>query len=437
MSIEISDNLKKLLTDLENSSDHYFITGNAGTGKSTLLSHFRSITGKNLVVVAPTGVAAVNVKGETIHSFFRFAPTITPAQAREEAKKTRDPKLYRALETLIIDEISMVRADLLDSIDSFLKSVRHSEEPFGGVQVIMVGDLYQLPPVVTNEDNAAISAIYDSPFFFSSKVMSSINDGLFNKFKVVQLDKIHRQKDPKFIAILNNIRNNQVTESDLITLNNQLISDGEYSENHIILTSVNAQADMINQVRLNEITGTPYTYHATVSGNFSERQQPAQDSLVLKTGAKVMMLNNDPEDRWINGTIGTVFALKPNEITVKIENGDVVKVAPFNWSAYKTEFNQEKNQIEVKEVGSFKQMPIKLAWAITIHKSQGKTFDKVIIDFGRGAFAHGQTYVALSRCTTLSGIKLLRPISQSHIIFDKSIDEFFLRFKDCVYQLED
>lgn len=267
--------------------------------------------------------------------------------------------------------------------------------------------------------------------------METINDGLFNKFKVVQLDKIHRQKDPKFISILNNIRNNQITESDLISLNNQLISDGEYSENHIILTSVNAQADLINQARLNEISGVPQSYHASVSGNFGERQQPAQDTLVLKTGARVMMLNNDPDDRWINGTLGTVFSLKNNEVIVKIENGDIVNVTPFNWSAFKTEYNQEKNIIETKEVGSFKQIPLKLAWAITIHKSQGKTFDKVVIDFGRGAFAHGQTYVALSRCTTLSGIKLLRPITESHIIFDKRIDEFFSKFKDSVFLIED
>ncbi len=437
MPIDISKGISNLLREIENSTDHFFITGNAGTGKSTLLSHFRSISKKNIAVVAPTGVAAVNVKGETIHSFFRFSPTITPDQARDEAKRVRDPKLYRALQTIIIDEISMVRADLLDSIDTFLKSVRHSEEPFGGTQVIMVGDLYQLPPVVTNQEIDAMNRLYKSPFFFSSKVMETINDGLFNKFKVVQLDKIHRQKDPKFISILNNIRNNQITESDLISLNNQLISDGEYSENHIILTSVNAQADLINQARLNEISGVPQSYHASVSGNFGERQQPAQDTLVLKTGARVMMLNNDPDDRWINGTLGTVFSLKNNEVIVKIENGDIVNVTPFNWSAFKTEYNQEKNIIETKEVGSFKQIPLKLAWAITIHKSQGKTFDKVVIDFGRGAFAHGQTYVALSRCTTLSGIKLLRPITESHIIFDKRIDEFFSKFKDSVFLIED
>lgn len=435
MQIELSENILSLLDNLENSVNHFFITGNAGTGKSTLLTHFRNSSKKNLAVVAPTGVAAVNVKGETIHSFFRFAPTITPDQAREEAKRTRDSKLYRSLQTLIIDEISMVRADLLDSIDSFLKAVRKSEESFGGVQVIMVGDLFQLPPVVTTNEVDALNSQYSSPFFFSSKVMESINDNLFTKFKVVHLDKIHRQKDPKFINILNNIRNNQVTDEDINSLNRHLISDGEYSENHIILTSINSQADMINQARLNQIMGTPYSFHATTSGNFSERQQPAPDCVVLKTGARVMMLNNDPDDRWINGTLGTVFAVKPNEVIVKIENGDTVSVTPFNWSAFKTQFNEEKNIIETKEVGSFKQMPLKLAWAITIHKSQGKTFDNVIIDFGRGAFAHGQTYVALSRCTTLSGIKLLRPISKSDIIFDKRIDQFFETFKDSVFPL--
>lgn len=437
MPIEISDKVAKILKAMEETQNHFFITGNAGTGKSTLLSHFRNTTKKNLAVVAPTGVAAVNVKGETIHSFFKIPPSVTPQVAREEAKKTRNAKLYRALQILIIDEISMVRADLLDSIDIFLKTVRHSELPFGGVQMIMVGDLYQLPPVVTNDENAALSQLYSSPFFFSSKVMSGINDNLFNKFYIVELDKIYRQSDAKFINILNNIRTNKVTEEDLNALNRQLISEGEYSEDYIILTSVNAQADIINQTKLAEIIGTAQSYHATITGDFGANKQPLPDSIALKTGAKIMLLNNDPDGRWINGTVGRIYSLKPNSVTVKLENGEIVDVTPFTWSSYKTSFNQEKNVIESLEVGSFKQMPIKLAWAITIHKSQGKTFEKVIIDFGRGAFAHGQTYVALSRCTSLSGIKLLRPINQSHIILDKRIEQFVTDFKDCVFEVSD
>jgi ATP-dependent exoDNAse (exonuclease V) alpha subunit len=267
--------------------------------------------------------------------------------------------------------------------------------------------------------------------------MTTINDNLFTKFHIVELDKIYRQSDPKFIRILNNVRNSTVTEEDLNALNRQLISDGEYSEDHIILTSINAQADIINQSKLAEIVGTPHSYHASITGDFGESKQPVPDSISLKTGAKIMLLNNDPEGRWINGTIGTVFSLKPNEITVKLETGDIVNVAPFTWSSYRTSFNTEKKTIESKEVGNFRQMPIKLAWAITIHKSQGKTFNKVIIDFGRGAFAHGQTYVALSRCTTLSGIKLLRPVTEAHIILDKRIEEFITDFQDCIFDVGD
>ena len=428
MPIELTEKTQKIIDDLENSLDHFFITGNAGTGKSTLLTHFRSVSKKKMVVVAPTGVAAVNVKGETIHSFFRFPPSVTPEHARMEAGKVKEPKLYRALTTLIIDEISMVRADLLDSIDIFLKVVRKSELPFGGVQVIMFGDLYQLPPVVTQAENAALANIYSSPFFFSSRAITSINDNLLTQFKVVELDKIYRQSDTKFIELLNHVRHNKVTEDDLDRLNRQLISDGEFSEDYIILTSINAQADQINEKKLGEIMGVPRSYHAVSSGVFGDRQQPAQDSIQLKTGAKVMLLNNDPNDRWINGTIGTVFALKVDSVTVKLETGEIVDVTPFSWSAFRTQYNPEKDAIETKEVGSFKQMPLKLAWAITIHKSQGKTFEKVIIDFGRGAFAHGQTYVALSRCRTLSGIKLLRPINQSHFILDERINSFISKY---------
>ncbi len=428
--MELSEDSKNILTTLEDSWDHIFLTGNAGTGKSTLLDQFRKNTKKQVAVVAPTGVAAVNVKGETIHSFFKVPPAITPRQAAEEARKTRNTKIYQSLQTLIIDEISMVRADLLDSIDIYLKTVRKVSLPFGGVQLIMVGDLYQLPPVVTNQEREAIDSIYSSPFFFSANVFAEIQSNLYTKVKLIELEKIYRQNDLKFISVLNRIRNDEASTEDLSVINRQLISDGEELENYIILTAINAQADAINNAKLAEIIGVPRHFHAKVSGFFNENQSPAPQDLSLKTGARVMFLNNDPGDRWINGTVGTVFTLTEDIVRVKIDNGDLVDVDANTWTSYKTEFDQEKSCLVSKEVGSYKQIPLKLAWAVTIHKSQGKTFDRVAIDLGRGAFAHGQTYVALSRCTSLSGIKLLRPIEKHHIIMDKRVVDFISRLRN-------
>lgn len=429
MPITLDKQSKDILDSLESKSEHIFLTGNAGTGKSTLLDHFRSKTAKKIAVVAPTGVAAVNVKGETIHSFFGFPPNVTPDHAALDAKRTRKTKLYQALDVLVIDEISMVRADLLDSIDAFLRAVRHSSLPFGGVKVIMVGDLHQLPPVVTSSEQQAINTLYSSPYFFSSHVFSSLFDGLYSQFCFLELQTIYRQSDKNFIEILNRIRNKQTNNEDLDKLNRRVISDGDCLDDYILLTSINEQADKINQARLDQIEGPAHSYHATVTGDFSVKQSPASDLVLLKTGARVMLLNNDPDGRWINGTIGTLFRAESTCVYVKLDNGEVERIEPVTWTSFRTTYNSKTEMLESEETGSFKQMPLRLAWAITIHKSQGKTFDRVAIDLGRGAFAHGQTYVALSRCTSLSGIKLIRPINENSIIMDDRVVDFLAKVR--------
>jgi len=432
MTVNFDAKSKQILETLENGTENIFLTGNAGTGKSTLLDHFRNITPRNIAVVAPTGVAAVNVKGETIHSFFGFPPNITRERAVSEAKKTKKSKIFNALEILVIDEISMVRADLLDSIDSFLQAVRHKPHAFGGVKLIMVGDLHQLPPVVTFLEKDALASLYESPYFFSSQVFNSLFDGLLPQLKLIELETIYRQADQKFIDLLNRIRNKETTEMDLNLLNERLTSEGEALDNYIILTTINDQADKMNQIKLDEIEGPTYTFNAVRSGSFPAQQFPAGETIYLKTGARIMLLNNDPQGRWINGTLGTLFSVRPDGAYVKIDGGETVKVEPVTWSSYKTVYNELTNSLDSENIGSFKQLPIRLAWAITIHKSQGKTFDKVAIDLGRGAFAHGQTYVALSRCTSLSGLKLFRPIHHESIIVDSCVLNFLRSLRQSV-----
>lgn len=429
MPITLDKTTLDIVSEIENSWENVFLTGNAGTGKSTLLDHFRNTTKKNIAVVAPTGVAAVNVKGETIHSFFHFPPNVDHERAKHEGKNTKNASLYRALDTLVIDEVSMVRADLLDSISAFLQTVRKSKQPFGGVQVVMVGDLHQLPPVVTRDEQEALKSLYQSPYFFSSNVFQSLTDGLYKQIKYFELSTIYRQTEIDFIKILNRVRNKQTTQEDLNRLNQCKTEGEEFLDGFIYLTAMNEQADRINQYKLNEIEGQSIFFKGTTTGNFSEKQFPAADQLEMKTGARVMLLNNDPDGRWINGTLGTLFQIRSDHVLVKLDNGELETVEPVTWKAYKTRLNPETMTLESNEVGSFRQMPLRLAWAITIHKSQGKTFDKVAIDLGRGAFAHGQTYVALSRCTSLNGLRLIRPIEQSSIIMDDRVITFLKNIK--------
>lgn len=428
IQIEINDKFKEALRTVE-SGNNIFITGKAGTGKSTLLKVIRDSLTENYVVLAPTGVAAVNIGGQTIHSFFGFRPDITIEKVLRR-KHPRNPDVCKNLEVLIIDEISMVRADLLDCVNTFL--TMHGPEkgrPFGGVQLIFIGDLYQLPPIVTYKEKEIFSEMYLSPYFFDSKAFSE------TEFKIVELTKIYRQTEQEFIDILNAVRNKSVDDDLLFTLNKRVDFnfDPEPVEGYIELVTINAKAQEINNRRLKVLVGKMYSYEGVIEGDFDERSYPAPHVLDLRVGAQIMLTNNDKLGRWFNGTVGIVNKIQEtkigNNIFVKLENGEVVEVESNKWEMYKFSFDRLSQKITTEIAGSFTQYPLILSWAVTIHKSQGKTFNKVIVDMGAGAFAHGQTYVALSRCTTLSGLVLRVPIEKRHILLDYRVVTFLNNFE--------
>jgi len=421
--IELNEQFKKALDIMENTNKNVFITGKAGTGKSTLLGYFRNITRKNIVVLAPTGVAAINVQGETIHSFFGFKPDIT----LQKIKKIGDKKarIFKKIDAIIIDEISMVRADLLDCIDKFLRlNGKSSRLPFGGIQMIFIGDLYQLPPVVTGKEKEIFKIQYKSPYFFDANVFKNLS------IEFIELEKIYRQKDETFIKLLNSIRNNSITEEDLSILNSRVGAkfQNEKSGYTVYLTTLNKIATEINIKELHKLKEQIHTYQAEIRGNFDKASYPTDYNLSLAIGAQVMLLNNDPHGRWVNGSIGKIVNIKHRKnndiIIVKLSDNRIEEVLPFRWEIFHFYFNETTHTIETETVGSFTQYPIRLAWAITIHKSQGKTFDRVIIDLSRGAFAQGQVYVALSRCTSLGGIVLTRPVKKSYLFMDWRIVHF-------------
>ena len=420
--LELNGEFQYALDSLEKSKRNLFITGRAGTGKSTLLKLFRNTTRKEVVILAPTGVAALNVGGQTIHSFFKF-----PAKPleRSEIKKYRSRKIYQKLEMLVIDEISMVRADMLDNIDIFLRINRENPAPFGGVQVIFFGDLFQLPPVIaSNAERMLFKEHFESPYFFSAKVYET---GF--EMEMLELRHTYRQESRHFIRLLDAVRLNQMDYDDLDDLNERHIPDFEMEDYYITLSSRNAIVDQINQKQLRALDDIEFSYMATVSGNFNPRFFPTETLLKLKLGAQVMFVKNDPTKKFVNGTIGKVIKISEDEIHVAIEGKDgrskIINVEKVEWEILKYKTNETTNNIESEVAGTFKQYPLKLAWAITIHKSQGKTFDKIIIDLGKGAFEHGQTYVALSRCRTLDGIVLKQPIRPRDIMVDERIIEFY------------
>lgn len=432
-TVEINGQFQKAL-DAIASRKNLFITGKAGTGKSTLLKYFRDHTKSKMVVLAPTGVAALNVRGETIHSFFKFKPDITTGKIKK--LKGKGSRLYKELETIVIDEISMVRADLLDHVDRFLRLNAGSPDlPFGGVQMILIGDLYQLPPVITPREKKIFESHYESPYFFDSHVFRAY------PMEMIELEKIYRQKDQRFINLLNAIRNNTVTDDHLSLLNARVganLSDSKEAGYTIHLTPTNAMAAEINAEHLSRLKTQVHAYHAVVSGRFEGHAQPADETLKIAEEAQVMLLNNDSAGRWVNGTLGVVEAIEHDEeagedvILVRLANGDVEEIRPHVWDLFHFTFNNGTKTIETEALGAFRQYPLKLAWAVTIHKSQGKTFDRVVIDMGRGAFAHGQTYVALSRCTALEGMTLVKPVQKKHIWTDWKIVRFMtsLQYKD-------
>ncbi|MDD4939838.1 MAG: AAA family ATPase [Candidatus Omnitrophica bacterium] len=418
--LDINDEFKSAFDLMEYTKECLFITGKAGTGKSTLLKYFKANTGKKIIVLAPTGVAAINVGGQTIHSFFRLPPKIIQKDA---IKRLRDRSLIKNLDMVIIDEVSMVRADLMDGIDYALRfNCGRMKTPFGGVQMVFFGDLFQLSPVVEKETKELLEERYSSPYFFSAKVFNDCN------IRSIELSTIYRQKDSSFMELLNRFRNKEHTEEDLDTLNDKVQKDMAVSskDDTVILTTTNSLANTINQERLSKLSGKEIVYEAMVTGKFEETAYPADASLKLKKGAQVILIKNDPEKQWVNGTLAKVAALSKDSIVVDI-NGRTCDIPVVKWQKIKYNYNENEDKIEDEVVGVFAQYPIKLAWAITIHKSQGQTFDKVMIDLGHGAFTHGQLYVALSRCTCLDGIRLKRPVTHSDIIFDRRIHEFSYR----------
>ncbi len=420
---KISEELKKIVGFIEKNDGNFFITGQAGTGKSTLVRHFRETTCKNVVIVAPTGVAAVNIQGQTIHSFFKFKPGITADQVK---KNYKDKELYDNIDVLIIDEISMVRADLLDCVDRALRlNGPNSRKPFGGVQLVVVGDLYQLPPIVRKEEELYFKNIYAGPYFFDAQCFKEAD------FKMIELMDIYRQSDEEFIRLLNAVRNCNPTTNDLSKINQRIAEeDFEPDEDDltIMLVSTNAMADKINSYRLKRIPSKETSFIGTTYGEFKESELPTKIELSLKEGSQVMLLNNDRNKRWVNGDIGRIVKVGDDYVTVSFDDGREEDVTEYAWEKIKFSYDYTKDQIKQDIVGSFKQLPLKLAWAVTIHKGQGKTYDKVIIDLGAGAFVSGQAYVALSRCRTLEGVTLKTSIKQRDIIVDKRVGEFMNKY---------
>ncbi|PIP19624.1 MAG: AAA family ATPase [Candidatus Omnitrophica bacterium CG23_combo_of_CG06-09_8_20_14_all_41_10] len=423
-NLELTDEFVGTFNLIENTNDNIFITGKAGTGKSTLLKYFKENTAKNAAVLAPTGVAAINVGGQTIHSFFRFPPRLI---RKGNIRRRRNSEIIQKLDTVIVDEVSMVRADLMDGIDYALRINRDEMKlPFGGVQMVFFGDLFQLPPVVEKEAQSILGRFYDSPYFFKAKVFNKL------KLRYVELNKNYRQSDTQFIDLLNKIRNKTQVDDDLDLLNQRVrkINPGD-SNQCVILTATNNRANTINEEKLAELSDKEYKYEAAITGNFKESAYPTEYCLRLKKGAQIILIRNDLDKRWVNGTIANIAALSPGTIKVSI-NGGIYEVSKSKWEKIEYKYNRAEDKIEEKTVGTFEQYPIKLAWAITIHKSQGQTFDNIVVDLGAGAFTHGQVYVGLSRCTTLGGIILKRPVIASDIIFDERVYEFRNRFLNLI-----
>lgn len=425
--IELNEQFKKALDLMETSRKNVFVTGKAGTGKSTLLDYFRRTTKKKVVVLAPTGVAALNVKGQTIHSFFNFKPDIT----KDKVKKIRGEKkrIFKEIDTIIIDEISMVRADLLDCVDRSLRLNRKSNKPFGGVQMIFIGDLYQLPPVVTSREKELFNNYYRGAYFFNARVFREL------AMEFVELEKIYRQKDEKFINLLNAVRNNTLRDEDIAILNQQVNKKFSKDDFVITLTTTNKKAEEINCYQLKKLGSPIHTYQATIRGEFDEQSYPTDELLQLAVGAQVMLLNNDSQGRWVNGTLGEVREIvnkeenKCDTIVVELSGGEIEEVLPFKWEVFHFKYDEQTGRIDTEAVGTFTQYPLKLAWAVTIHKSQGKTFPRVVIDFSRGVFAPGQAYVALSRCVSLKGISLTRPFKKGYVFNDPEIVNFLTQYQ--------
>ncbi len=416
---------------IENTNTNIFLTGKAGTGKTTFLRRLKEESSKRIVVVAPTGIAAINAEGVTIHSFFQlsFAPFIPDAQYKLKEQQYRFSKqkirVIQSIDTLVIDEISMVRADLLDAVDNVLRRFRKNNLPFGGVQMVMIGDLGQLAPVAKDDEWQMLSRYYDTPYFFSSLALKS------TRYAIVELKTVYRQSDSHFVELLNRVRDNRADDSVLAALNSRYIPNFQppVEEGYIRLTTHNYQAQQENDRQLALLPGKPYTYEASITGKYPEMLFPTEQMLTLKEGAQVMFVKNDSsaDKAFYNGMIGTVTEINEKNFFVRTKDtGVVIKVEPEQWENTRYDINERTNEITEEVEGTFTQFPVKPAWAITVHKSQGLTFDRAIIDVQR-AFTHGQTYVALSRCRTLEGLVLSAPLPMSAIIRDGAVDDYVSR----------
>ncbi len=430
--------LQNALQIIQYTNRSLFLTGKAGTGKSTFLRYIAENTKKKHVVLAPTGIAAINAGGATLHSFFKlpFHPLL-PNDTQYNARNIRGTmkynqekrKLLQELELIIIDEISMVRADIIDFIDKILRIYcRNMREPFGGKQILLVGDIFQLEPVVKDEERQLLQPFYPNSFFFSAHVFREI------QLVSIELKKVYRQTDEHFIHLLDKIRKSETTVSDLYTLNQRVGRDIDTSGMSITLSTRRDTVDYINQQKLEELPDETVMFEGVVTGEFPENSLPTPKELELKCGAQVLFIRNDKEHQWVNGTLGIIIGFDINEgretIYVHTDDEEDVIVEREVWSNVKYSFNEQEKKIEEHEIGTYTQFPLRLAWAITVHKSQGLTFKHVKIDFTGGAFAGGQTYVALSRCTSLEGISLKEPLRRSDIFVRPEVVQFSRQYND-------
>lgn len=425
--------MQKALQIIEFTRRSLFLTGKAGTGKSTFMRHIASTIKKKSIILAPTGIAAINAGGSTLHSFFKlpFHPLL-PNDSKYNVRNIRNTlkynsekcKLLREIELIIIDEISMVRADIIDFIDKVLRIYnRNMREPFGGKQLLLVGDIYQLEPVLKEEDKQLLSPIYPSSFFFDAHVFREM------QLVSVELRKVYRQRDPLFIELLDHIRSSEVNQADLSLLNNRVNAAIGNDDSHLSITLSTRRdtVDYINEKQLSLLPGSSIVFNGNIQGDFPESSLPTPMRLEVKTGAQILFVKNDKDKRWVNGTLGTIIGFGDTEdgiIYVRTEDGRDLDVQREIWSNVKYTFNEKEQKIEEQEIGTYEQFPLRLAWAITVHKSQGLTFNNVKIDFTGGVFAGGQTYVALSRCTSLKGISLQEPIRKSDIFVHPEVIKF-------------
>ena len=437
-SIEINAQFQQAFSLITESNKNVLIVGKAGTGKSTFLNYLRTHSKKKLAILAPTGVAAVNINGVTIHSFCRFSVDVTLNKIRRASAKSNIRKVLAKLDAIVIDEISMVRADLLDCLDRFLQlNGPHPRRVFGGMQMIFIGDLYQIPPVVKSDLAKFFSTHYASPYFFSARVFTEHGDN----FELIEFEKIYRQQEQKFINVLNAIRNNTVANEHLALLNTRLQPEfqPQIDEFWVHITGTNSAVKKINDHKLALLHHSEKIYPASFSGDISKESFPADLELRVKVGAQVMLVNNDEEGRWVNGTIGQITRIKNTEdlaydtLYVRLSSGEEVAVMPHTWDVFKYEVDEATHTLTTAKIGSFTQYPLRLAWALTVHKSQGKTFERVIVDLGT-TFTPGQMYVALSRGTSLEGLVLKKAVTKKNIFIDWRIVKFLTQFQ---YQKSD